>query len=275
MKIPSSHDLHNSTPPPPNTTTSDSLSATRLRVLSNAHAIYGSTRCLDVLTYGTTTSSTISAAIVEHNPSGRAFIHATSAPEPSRLAAVEHLLVITEDILARLVEKEGISSSGWLPTTPQTQHAITFGRQNSFSQSQQQQSASRHESGGSPFGSFQNLQSLRYESAPVSRRESVVMGGGRVEGTVTSSNVSTPAVHARDGFFHGGGAAGSHGYVGHGSASHAGALPPIPSPLPTSVGVGGSTALGAPSGASATAANVVVPRPQRTDKVRWIMGSEG
>jgi hypothetical protein len=40
---------------------------------------------------------------------------------------VEHLLVITEDLLYRLIETEGITSSGWLPATVQAQHAATYG----------------------------------------------------------------------------------------------------------------------------------------------------
>ena len=36
---------------------------------------------------------------------------------------MEHLLVITEDILQRLVDAEGISSSGWLPNTAAAQQA--------------------------------------------------------------------------------------------------------------------------------------------------------
>lgn len=39
---------------------------------------------------------------------------------------MEHLLVITEDLLFRLIEQEGISSSGWLPATAQAQHAATY-----------------------------------------------------------------------------------------------------------------------------------------------------
>ena len=40
---------------------------------------------------------------------------------------MEHLLVITEDLLQRLMDTEGITSSGWLPSTPQSQHAATYG----------------------------------------------------------------------------------------------------------------------------------------------------
>lgn len=56
----------------------------------------------------------------------RSYIHCTSAKEDSRLAAYEHLLVITEDLLQRLMDAEGISSSGWLAATPQSQHAATY-----------------------------------------------------------------------------------------------------------------------------------------------------
>lgn len=56
----------------------------------------------------------------------RSFIHCSSAKENSRLAALEHLLVITEDLLQRLIDAEGITSSGWLPATPQSQHAATY-----------------------------------------------------------------------------------------------------------------------------------------------------
>ncbi|KAF2475724.1 uncharacterized protein BDR25DRAFT_310215 [Lindgomyces ingoldianus] len=101
----------------------DSLESTRSRVLANAKAIYGSTRHLDVISYAPTSSRKIGAAIVEHNPTGRSYIHCSSAKEDTRLAATEHLLVITEDILQRLMDKEGISSSGWLPATAQAQHA--------------------------------------------------------------------------------------------------------------------------------------------------------
>ncbi|KAF2824237.1 hypothetical protein CC86DRAFT_354111 [Ophiobolus disseminans] len=93
---------------------------------TNARAIYGPTRLLDVLTFAPTSSRKIGAAIVEHNPTSRSFIHCCSAKEDSRLAAIEHLLVITEDILFRLIEQEGISSSGWLPATAQAQHAATY-----------------------------------------------------------------------------------------------------------------------------------------------------
>jgi len=95
-------------------------------VLANARAIYGPTRHLDVISYAPTSSRKIGAAIVEHNPTGRSYIHCSSAKEDSRLAAVEHLLVITEAILQDLVNAEGITSSGWLPATPQAQHAAQF-----------------------------------------------------------------------------------------------------------------------------------------------------
>lgn len=39
---------------------------------------------------------------------------------------MEHLLVITEDILQRMLDTEGITSSGWLPATAQAQHAAQF-----------------------------------------------------------------------------------------------------------------------------------------------------
>ena len=93
---------------------------------ANARAIYGSTRHLDIISYAPTSSRKIGAAIVEHNPAGRSYIHCSSAKEDSRLAAVEHLLVITEDILQRLLDTEGITSSGWLPATAQAQHAAIF-----------------------------------------------------------------------------------------------------------------------------------------------------
>lgn len=300
MKItpPQDHHHHHHHSPTPSqrhsTATSDSLTATRLRVLSNAHAIYGSTRSLDVITYGAISSAHISAAIVEHNPAGRAFIHCSSAPEASRLAAVEHLLVITEDILARLMDKEGITISGWLPATPATQHAVTFGRQNSFGH---QLPLHRHDdmSGGatgSPSGSFPNLNAM---SAPGSRRDSVaimmsggggnMIGGGRVEGTVTSSSVSSPVTHASGGGDRGGmppllppslstssssaTVTGGHGGpvgallhgAGLGSGAHAGGH--------AGGGAGGGANVGANTGM------VAGPRPQRADKVRWIMGSEG
>ncbi|KAF9694062.1 hypothetical protein EKO04_007870 [Ascochyta lentis] len=66
------------------------------------------------------------AAIVEHNPTSRSYLHCTSAKEESRMAAYEHLLVITEDLLHRLMDTEGITSSGWLPSTPQSHHAATW-----------------------------------------------------------------------------------------------------------------------------------------------------
>lgn len=56
----------------------------------------------------------------------RSYIHCTSAREDSRLAAYDHLLVITEDLLNRLMDTESITSSGWLPATPQSQHAATY-----------------------------------------------------------------------------------------------------------------------------------------------------
>ncbi|KAH7121255.1 hypothetical protein B0J11DRAFT_590234 [Dendryphion nanum] len=104
----------------------DSLESTRARILANARAIYGATRHLDVISFASTTSRKIGAAIVEHNLAGRSFIHCSSAKEDSRLGAYEHLLVITEDLLQRLLDLEGITSSGWLPVTPQSQHAATF-----------------------------------------------------------------------------------------------------------------------------------------------------
>ncbi|KAF2748689.1 hypothetical protein M011DRAFT_399878 [Sporormia fimetaria CBS 119925] len=104
----------------------DTLESTRARVLANARAIYGATRHLDIISYAPTSSRKIGAAIVEHQPTGRSYIHCASAKEGSRLAAVEHLLVITEDILQRLLDAEGITSSGWLPATPQSQHAALY-----------------------------------------------------------------------------------------------------------------------------------------------------
>jgi hypothetical protein len=93
---------------------------------ANARAIYGANRLLDVISFAPTSSRKIGAAIVEHNPSSRSYIHCCSAKEDSRLAAVEHLLVITEDILYRLIESEGITSCGWLPATAAAQHAATY-----------------------------------------------------------------------------------------------------------------------------------------------------
>ncbi|KAF1939952.1 hypothetical protein EJ02DRAFT_241588 [Clathrospora elynae] len=104
----------------------DSLESTRARVLANARAIYGPNRCLDVISFAPSSSRKIGAAIVEHNPTSRSYIHCTSAKENSRLAAIEHLLCITEDLLQRLIDAEGITSSGWLPATPQAQHAATY-----------------------------------------------------------------------------------------------------------------------------------------------------
>lgn len=104
----------------------DSLESTRTRVLANARAIYGANRCLDVISFAPTSSRRIGAAIIEHNPTSRSYIHCSSAKEKSRLAALEHLLVITEDLLQRLIDAEGITSSGWLPATAQAQHAATY-----------------------------------------------------------------------------------------------------------------------------------------------------
>ncbi|KAH6857262.1 hypothetical protein BKA58DRAFT_432468 [Alternaria rosae] len=105
----------------------DSLESTRTRVLANARAIYGPNRCLDVISFAPTSSRKIGACIVEHNPSSRSYVHCCSAKEDSRLSAMEHLLVITEDLLQRLMDAEGITSSGWLPATPQSHHAATYG----------------------------------------------------------------------------------------------------------------------------------------------------
>lgn len=96
-------------------------------VLANARAIYGPNRCLDVISFAPTSSRKIGAAIVEHNPMSRSYIHCTSAKEDSRLAAVEHLLVITEDLMQRLIDAEGITSSGWLPATPQVRCQVQRG----------------------------------------------------------------------------------------------------------------------------------------------------
>lgn len=119
----------------------DSLDGTRARILgmpspvsvprpliisANARTIYGSNRCLDVISFAPTSSRKIGAAIVEHNPTSRSFVHCTSAKEDSRREAYEHLLVITEDLLQRLMDTESITSSGWLPATPQSQHAATW-----------------------------------------------------------------------------------------------------------------------------------------------------
>jgi hypothetical protein len=65
-----------------------------------------------VISFAPTSSRKIGAAIVEHNPMTRSYIHCTSAREDSRLAAYDHLLVITEDLLHRLMDTEGITSSG-------------------------------------------------------------------------------------------------------------------------------------------------------------------
>ncbi|KAF2188604.1 hypothetical protein K469DRAFT_565156, partial [Zopfia rhizophila CBS 207.26] len=105
----------------------DSLESTRARMLTNARTICGPTRHLDTITYSSTSSRKVGAATIEHNPTGRSYIHCCSAKESSRLTAYEHLLVITEDLLQRLIDVEGISSSGWLPATPQTQHAANYG----------------------------------------------------------------------------------------------------------------------------------------------------
>ncbi|KAF2805698.1 uncharacterized protein BDZ99DRAFT_540327 [Mytilinidion resinicola] len=91
------------------------LDSLRSRVLSNAHTIYGPTRTLDIVTYSLTSSRRTVASIVEHSPTGRSYIHCSSARESSRTAAIEHLLVITEDLLARMVDAQGIESCGWLP----------------------------------------------------------------------------------------------------------------------------------------------------------------
>lgn len=82
---------------------------------ANAHTIYGPTRHLDVITFAPSSSRKTCAAIVEHNPAGRSYIHCTSAKEVSRVAAVDHLLVITEDILQHMMDAQGIESCGWLP----------------------------------------------------------------------------------------------------------------------------------------------------------------
>jgi hypothetical protein len=83
-----------------------------------------------VISFAPTSSRKIGAAIVEHNPMTRSYIHCTSAREDSRLAAYDHLLVITEDLLHRLMDTEGITSSGWLPATHQSQHAATYNAAN-------------------------------------------------------------------------------------------------------------------------------------------------
>lgn len=96
---------------------------------ANARTIYGPNRCLDVISFAPTSSRKIGAVIVEHNPMNRSYIHCASAKEDSRLAAVEHLLVITEDLMQRLIDAEGITSSGWLPATPQVcWHVDDLGR---------------------------------------------------------------------------------------------------------------------------------------------------
>lgn len=103
------------------------LESIRTRVLANARAIYGPNRYLDVISFAPTSSRRVGACIVEHNPSSKSYIHCCSAKETSRLAALEHLLVITEDLLQRLMDFEGITSNGWLPATPQSQHAAMYG----------------------------------------------------------------------------------------------------------------------------------------------------
>lgn len=126
------------------TASEDSLESTRARVMgktwsfyiswlranrlvaANARTIYGPARCLDIITFGSTSSRKIAAAIVEHNPTGRSYVHCCSAKEDTRLAALEHLLVIQEDIMQRLMDREGIASNGWLPATAQAQHAQAF-----------------------------------------------------------------------------------------------------------------------------------------------------
>jgi len=95
--------------------------------IANARTIYGPNRFLDIITYGSSSSRKIAAAVVEHNPIGRSFVHCCSAKEETRLAALEHLLVIQEDIMQRLMDREGITSNGWLPMTAQAQHARNFG----------------------------------------------------------------------------------------------------------------------------------------------------
>jgi hypothetical protein len=97
-----------------------------LMLIANARTIYGPNRCLDVISFAPTSSRKIGAAIVEHNPTSRSYMHCASAKEDSRLAAYEHLLAITEDLLQRLMDAEGIASSGWLPATPQSQHAAAY-----------------------------------------------------------------------------------------------------------------------------------------------------
>jgi hypothetical protein len=129
--------------------------------LANARAIYGATRQLDIISFAPTSSRKIGAAIVEHNPTGRSYIHCSSAKEDSRLAAVEHLLVITEDIVQRLLDTEGITSSGRLPATAQAQHAAQFN--------------AASVSGGSIAGSVVPTPSIASfaGSGPASRRSSI------------------------------------------------------------------------------------------------------
>ncbi|OCK82066.1 hypothetical protein K432DRAFT_415621 [Lepidopterella palustris CBS 459.81] len=91
------------------------LESCRQRVLSNARTIYGPSRALDIVTFAGASSRKIGAAIVEHNSTGRTYVHCSSAKESSRLAAIDHLLIITEDILQRMFDAQGIESSGWLP----------------------------------------------------------------------------------------------------------------------------------------------------------------
>ena len=161
------HGSHSHSHVDPPTACSDSLTTTKSAVLSNASAIYGPTRSLDIVTYASTHSRQITAAIVEHNPHGRSYIHCCSAKEDTRLGAVEHLLVITEDILQRLVDKEGISSSGWLSATPQSQHAAAF-NQGTVSQGTFSHGSVSH-------GSYPNLMRLETMSSKAST-PSVVQG---------------------------------------------------------------------------------------------------
>lgn len=82
---------------------------------ANARTIYGPTRHLDIISFAPSSGRKSAAAIVEHRPAGDSYIHCCSSQESSRLAAVEQLLVLTEEMLQGLIEAGGITHSGWLP----------------------------------------------------------------------------------------------------------------------------------------------------------------
>lgn len=70
----------------------DSLESTRTRVLANARTIYGPCRQLDVISFAHSSSRKIGAAIVEHNPFGRSYIHCSSAKEVSTREGLQSAL---------------------------------------------------------------------------------------------------------------------------------------------------------------------------------------